>query len=80
VRRSWWAPEKWFSYLDGVLGLIALFTTMEPILNGHFKNLNRSMANAAVGEWVGLVGKNLTQGGFYLPFRGLPAARAFAYR
>jgi hypothetical protein len=54
--------------LDGVWGLIACFTTMEPILNGHFRNLNRYLDVAGVGEWVGLVGKNLTWRVFCLSF------------
>ncbi len=33
---------------------------MEPILNERFRNLNREVANAAVGEWRGFVGKSLT--------------------
>jgi hypothetical protein len=30
-------------YLDGVLGPIALFTTMEPILEGSSENLNQCL-------------------------------------
>jgi hypothetical protein len=47
--------------LDGVWGLIACFTTMEPILNGQTKNLNRSMANPGVGYSDMFVGKSLTK-------------------
>jgi hypothetical protein len=32
-----------FKYLDGVLGLIALFTTMEPILRECSRNLNQGL-------------------------------------
>ncbi|OIP22042.1 MAG: hypothetical protein AUK50_00090 [Comamonadaceae bacterium CG2_30_57_122] len=34
--------------MDGVLGLFALFTTMEPILEGDVKNLNQHLDVACV--------------------------------
>jgi len=37
-----------FNKLDGVLGSIALFTTMKPILEAHVKNLNQHLDIARV--------------------------------
>jgi hypothetical protein len=38
--------------LDGVCGLIALFTTMEPILKALSKNLNQRFAACVVFFWA----------------------------
>jgi hypothetical protein len=37
-----------YKYLDGVLGSIAFFTTMEPILGAGSKNLNQRLDVAVV--------------------------------
>jgi hypothetical protein len=40
--------RKGFNQLDGVLGLIALFITLEPILGAGSKNLNQRLDVARV--------------------------------
>jgi xanthine dehydrogenase iron-sulfur cluster and FAD-binding subunit A len=54
--------------LDGVLGSIACFITLEPILKALSKNLNQRLDVAGVGQSAGLVGKSLTQCWFCVAF------------